>query len=379
MPVKNQAINLEYSNLYNEMESHRKLFIDWLNFKVYNTIENRNFLHLLLPALGEPKRQKEGLTEILLYTHKDRIIKMEYNVLEIEFISVHISSRGLSLIFKETESYKPLMSIEELLRWIFKNCKWNKCKGEADRPAGITRIDFAIDDFESFLDLDLVDHKIKKGCYITRLVSSSDTNGWNLRDRVPTGKTIYLGVRSAETFIRIYDKFAKCREQSIEIDKRIDTWNRFEMEFKLGRANWFTHEYITNPNFNSYEAILGIFRLTSEPLAKKEKNKNRFEVDRLYSNFLRNTKKVTPLKVPQLVYDLENLERYVEKTSAGAIDTYVRVNGFKKLQNVLEERKEVTNKNRKYKSILEDHGTNFSYEDDEHVRDNKIQKFKKAS
>ncbi len=378
MPVKNKAINLEYANLANEIEAHKSLFIDWLNFKVYNTIENRNFLHRLLPDLEE-KREKQGNTEILIYTHKDRIIKMDYNLLEIEFITVRISSRGLSAIFKETLDYKPLMSIEELIRWIFKNCKWNKCKGENDRPAGITRIDFAIDDFDGFIDLDLVDHKIKKGCYITRLVSLSDTNGWNLRDRIPTGKTIYLGVRTAETFIRIYDKFAKCKEQSIELDKNIDTWNRLELEFKAGRANWFTHEYISNPNFNPYEAILGIFRLTAKPLSKVEKNKNRFEVCSLYSHFLQNTKIVTPLKVPQLVYDLENLEKYIEKTSAGAIDTYVRVNGIKKLQTVLEERKEVTNKNRKYKSILEDHGNNFTYEDDEFINDVKIKKFKKAS
>lgn len=378
MPIKNESIKNEYENLFNEIESHRKLFIDWLNFKVYNTISNRNYLHKIFPGLEE-KTEKVGNTTILHYTHKDRIIKMEYNILEIEFITVKISSRGLSETFKETETKKPLVTIDELIRWIFKNCKWNKCKGENDRPAGITRIDFAIDDFDGFIDLEMVDHKIKKGCFITRLVSMSGINGFSLRDRLPTGKTIYLGVRTAETFIRLYDKNAKCKEQGIFIPKEIDTWNRLELEFKAGRANWFTFNYVSNPNFNAYQAILGIFRLTGLPLAKVQKNKDRFEVCRLYSRFLNNTKKPSPLKVPSLVYDLESLEKYIEKTSASAIDTYVRVNGFNKLKEVLEERKEATNKKLKYKSILIDHGNNFTYEDDEIINSSKIKKFKKAS
>ncbi|HMV44819.1 MAG TPA: replication initiation factor domain-containing protein [Leptospiraceae bacterium] len=262
---------------------------------------------------------------------------------------------------------------------MFKNCKWNRTKREGSRPAGITRIDFALDDFEGCIDLDLLEYKIKKGCYVTRLVSSMNTTGFNLRDRVESGKTIYLGDRGAETFFRYYDKKAKCKNDGIEIDPSIDVWNRMEIEMKLGRANWFTYNYLNNENFNPYEAILGMFRLTQKPLSKKQKNKHLFEVDRLYSKFLHNTKKATPLKVPQLVYDLQNLENYVEKTTSGASDTYIRIFGLKKYLEVLENRKFKTNETPKYSALLEKNSGSFEQEDYTAIYNPKIKTFKKVS
>ncbi|MBK8393677.1 MAG: replication initiation factor domain-containing protein [Leptospiraceae bacterium] len=354
---------LKVEHIDTETQDHKlSLFIDWLNFKVKNTIPNRNKLFELLPPLEE-SILKKGNTKVMSYTHKDRIIKLEYHFEEIEEIICKISSRGLSLIFNETENYKPSMTIEELIEWIFKNDKLKRTKKHGTIHSGITRIDFALDDFAGFADMDYLQHKADTNCYVTRLGECTPYAPKDLQRRKIKGKTLYFGDRASPTFIRFYDKLAKCKDGKTEVDPLFQTWNRMEIELKSNMANVFTHSYLTNPKFVPYHWILGILRFTTKPVKQDDKNKQRFEVDYFFAKFLKGTEKPERLRVPQLVYDLENLDRYVEKNCLSPVDTYVRIHGMKKLVDVLEERKEATNKKPKYSSLIEIHGENFEYDE----------------
>lgn len=370
MPITNESVNIEYRQLSDQMEAHRSLFIDWLNFKVFNTIANRNFLHELFPKL-EKETIERGNSNFFSFSHPERILKMHYHIQEIEEINCKISSRGLSEIFKNRTDY----TITDFLKWILRNCKQKLCKGGEVIPAGITRIDFALDDFEGLIDLKKISRLEEDGHTVTRLDKVLFLTGWSHKERSYRGRTMYIGDRAASTFIRFYDKYAKCKEQKIEIDENIKIWNRFEIELKDSRANVFTKNYINNPHFCPYEALLAIYRFTKKSVPISEKNKQRFETADFYSEFLKNTKIARRLKVPQLVYDLENLERYVEKTASSAYDVYARVHGEDELLEVIRNATKRTNENPKYRNIIEKNAhSKFDYSDDKIIK-----KFKKAS
>lgn len=50
------------------------------------------------------------------------------------------------------------------------------------------------------------------------------------------GKTVELGRRKSATFIRFYDKLAEQLAHKFEVDKNINSWVRFEIEFKKANA-----------------------------------------------------------------------------------------------------------------------------------------------
>jgi hypothetical protein len=368
MPLKLVSTNEQFLHIQDKIDTHRSIFIDWLNFKVLNTIPNRNLILSIFNNLKMEEIEKDSIL-FLKYTHPEHTVIIEFQNAEIGEIIVKISSKGLSEYFSNNN-----YDLDSFLKWILTNCKHKETSNGSLVPYGITRIDFAIDDFSDLINIQKLINLEINGHTVTRLRKVSFIHGFDHSNREFTGRTFYFGDRSASLFIRFYDKLAKCKQQKIEIDDSIKFWNRMEIELKDLKANVFLHNYLYNPKFSPFETILSFLRFTENQIPLEERNRQRYETANFYSEFLKNTKTVTKLKVPQLVYDLENLEKYVQKTVASALDVYVRVKGLDSVLDVIDNIKSATNEKPKYRKILKDNDF-YDYTKDEKY-EMKINKFR---
>lgn len=73
------------------------------------------------------------------------------------------------------------------------------------------------------------------------------------------GKTVELGKRKSNTFVRFYDKLAEQEAHKFEVDPLIDIWTRFEIEFKKTNAAAVFLAYATAKDDEAFvEYIRGV-------------------------------------------------------------------------------------------------------------------------
>lgn len=88
------------------------------------------------------------------------------------------------------------------------------------------------------------------------------------------GKTIELGKRKSNTFVRFYDKLSEQLAHNYSIDSSIESWNRFEIEFKKTNASAVFLAYATSPDdkhFSEYmrSVALHLLRFVSLTASRK--------------------------------------------------------------------------------------------------------------
>lgn len=125
------------------------------------------------------------------------------------------------------------------------------------------------DQEEPLLDLDVINDTLKSGCFVTKFRKADPKDeSCELQSIVFTaevgkidkvlpyryiesenlstgriGKTILLGKRKSNSFIRFYDKLAEQEAHKFEVPEDLASWIRFEIEFKGSRANSVFVEY----------------------------------------------------------------------------------------------------------------------------------------
>lgn len=73
------------------------------------------------------------------------------------------------------------------------------------------------------------------------------------------GKTVELGKRQSNTFVRFYDKLSEQKAHKFDVDSQIDVWTRFEIEFKKSNAAAVFFSYATAKDDESFiEYIRGV-------------------------------------------------------------------------------------------------------------------------
>jgi len=94
----------------------------------------------------------------------------------------------------------------------------------------VTRADFAIDDRDGRITLDRIREVEASGGLVTRWRS-----GMRVIERVNVGKvegwTVYLGARTSEAYVRIYNKKGEQQEKGRDMSG-VDSWVRLELEAK---------------------------------------------------------------------------------------------------------------------------------------------------
>lgn len=110
----------------------------------------------------------------------------------------------------------------------------------------ITRLDIAVDAYDSGIDLRALKALFDSGKAVTNVKDSRIIEGSGLHP----GLTLYLGARTSEAFLRCYDKAA---EQGVNAD-----WLRFELELKGSKA--IRVAFILAAARNPYSVIQSIIK-----------------------------------------------------------------------------------------------------------------------
>ena len=125
----------------------------------------------------------------------------------------------------------------------------------------VTRIDFALDDLSGIINIDecisLCELREQDSNYVTTRFKSYEVirSGW-----AKTGKTLYLGSRSSEAYLRIYDKAAEQNSEGLH-------WARVEIEYKADRARQILEYVLSTKSLDCVcRSILNYVAFKSPPV-----------------------------------------------------------------------------------------------------------------
>lgn len=263
-------------------ELSNKIIVDWLQFTLLrdNGLDTVFKILRLNPADFE-RLDKGGLG------YKDQLIN---NNIRIYFngnqgMGINTSISGKGCRYMESQG----IDLWSLLFRLERSDKIN-----------ITRLDLALD-----TDIKLID-KIRANIDSKKYISKSRSISYickSGKDSTRT-ETIYIGSRSSELMIRIYDKAV---EQGIE---EID-WERWEIVLKKDKIR----EAIPLLKKDISQAFRNILYTYFRPIKKIESNKSRSKVESWYIKFLGKIEKVSLYKDPSQK-TIEGKWAWVEKQVA---------------------------------------------------------------
>lgn len=171
--------------------------------------------------------------------------------------------------------------------------------------ATFTRLDFAVDDFNGILDLDIIREHLQKGWLSTRWRVYRPEGQMEIGSDSTEGETtIYIGSRASESFTRVYDKVVEMEAKGME--PGVEHWVRFELETKGKRADALARKVLEAEKSGGYilDYINGLIEF-KEP-SDSDSNKWRWETAQWWTDFIKTVEK-TRLSLPKS-------ERTIEKT-----------------------------------------------------------------
>lgn len=206
-----------------------------------------------------------------------------------------------------------------------------------DKGGRFRRLDIALDDFAGDLDLELIVHHLANGLLTTRWTTYEEIRGKVDIGTVQTcGRTVYIGSRRSESFLRFYDKraeqYTKAKNrlrggltdeekaqglQEIENDLP-DHWVRCELESKGDRANVLGRALVDAHDkgklaetFSEY--LLGFIDFKETGAA--DTNKSRWATVGWWADFLLTTVK-RRLTLPKPIQTLETVKAWFDVSIA---------------------------------------------------------------
>lgn len=268
--------------------------LDWLTFTLdYN---KKNFDDLKL-FLGESTRREYGAYG---YTH-----------------SAVVLDGGLVCWSPERPNQKICVVLPSQA---LANLEWSAREiiaGVINREGNVTRVDFAMDDFQGYLDMNEIHEKLQDGEVVTR---------WKTYDRLTgkkeigtitnTGDTIYIGSRNSEAFLRIYDKVLERKAKGYDYD--VPYHIRVELELKGKKAHVccekITKMFTEGDRRNFIPSLLLGLISFKEP-SETETNKSRWKDSSFWTEFL-GTMERTMLSLPRNVKTIEEVRRWFAESIA---------------------------------------------------------------
>ncbi len=123
-----------------------------------------------------------------------------------------------------------------------------------DFGVNFPRIDFALDDTEGLLDLDVIDASANAGHLSTHFKEYRRVRSRSILDGSLTGDTLYFGSRHSNMWVRVYNKGLEQLQKGIADTP--DVWTRAEVEAKNSRALALVNAYISE----GAAAVAGVLR-----------------------------------------------------------------------------------------------------------------------
>ena len=104
-----------------------------------------------------------------------------------------------------------------------------------NKKGHLTRIDYALDDRQAFVSLKRIKQALEAGQGVIRAKRIIFTRETNSKTGAEEGETLYIGCRSSQTMLRVYDKRREMQQ------KNRDNWReygvRWELQLKKERAH----------------------------------------------------------------------------------------------------------------------------------------------
>jgi phage replication initiation protein len=205
---------------------------------------------------------------------------------------------------QELISHWPFEKFHQLAVWVF------------DQKGHFGRIDVALDDRVGVIDVDGVYEAVAKGHCVSHFRQCRIIGGLDVPTGAERGKTLALGSRQSESYLRIYDKAAEQRAKEKPVD---GPWMRWEMEWKRERAQAVGLALSTLDQDSFQKYIVGVFRT-----AVDFRNCTRADdpKDRYYAPILDWWKTLTEgmarakLAIVQAVKTIEQVKRWAERSLA---------------------------------------------------------------
>lgn len=263
-----------------------RIIIDWLQF----TLLRDDGLDTVIKILRQPKDDyieldKGGLGyKQQLYNNN---IRLYYD--GIIGMGVCASITGKACRYLESKG----INLWRLLQLLSKSNKIN-----------ITRLDIALDYYNKLMDK--IVNNIRQGRYISKSRKINFIS--SMVDKQERVETIYIGSRSSDVMIRIYNK---ALEQ--HINNMI--WERYEVVLKKDRIYKVIPMLADSISATFYNILYTYFR----PIIRVDKNISRSEIEPYYLEFLGKVKKISlyEKKEEKTIQDKYNwLEKQVAPTMA---------------------------------------------------------------
>ena len=157
-----------------------------------------------------------------------------------------------------------------------------------------SRIDLAQDDKGGLLHMDTIADKLADRAFIGRAKKGGEITSWALGEE-ERGRTLQIGRRTSQQYMRIYDKAA---EQHVP-----GPWIRVELELKHKRAQ-VAHELLLSQGPTAIPGMIRAFVDFTEPT--KDTNRRRWPQAHWWGTFLAGTEK-EPLTIPTKTRTLDDI------------------------------------------------------------------------
>lgn len=183
-----------------------------------------------------------------------------------------------------------------------------------------TRVDFAMDDTTGILNLDEIASSVKEHCFVSRWKK------WTHIENESGGRTINIGSRSSQSFLRIYDK---AKEQKVE-----GHWIRVELELKDERADTAIRELLNETDWSKKVAswLLGHVDFKARGA---DTNKSRWLTADWWAEFLGFVAK-SRLHTPKSIKTIEDVIEWLTKQCAPSLVVVWSAFGSHKIQEMID-------------------------------------------
>lgn len=296
-----------------------KLIYDWfpMTSKIHGTSDMVDLIGLK-DVTWQDLKGAHGYRDRLYYD----MVSIHYNGREDMGVWLEMSGQGC----RAFETYGNGQYDALIAEWLYNRQQMN-----------ITRVDVAFDDFEGYMDIDLLAKETEKQNYVSRCDEWKVIYG-------SKGTSIEIGSMSSEVFVRIYDK-AKERKYT---DGR--HWIRLELQMRRDRAMSFC-----KLNMDMGEKFCGVLNTYVRYVTPAEdSHKDRWPTADYWQRMVDYIGKIRLYQKPGAEYNVINLEDFVIHQSGNAIDTYIKLFGREKFLSELRQRG--TRPNPKYDLLLQRHG-----------------------
>lgn len=206
----------------------------------------------------------------------------------------------------------------------------------------VTRLDVAFDDWSGLLNK----NTLKKALSDQNVISKFRDYGIEHQSFTNEDFTLYLGSKSSDVYMRIYDKAAEREREDVE------HWLRFEMQLRNDRAFGFIKALFEN-NFNVGFVFFGVLNNYVRIVKPgKDSNRSRWENAPWWNKFTKSVGKISLWSKKSVEYNYSMVQDYVIGQAGNAIACMIELDGLDKFYEQIQKRK--IQQNPKYEKVIDE-------------------------